>query len=331
MRLVLLGSLACEQEQPVRRMLTTDPEILVVPDEAPDDVRRDALARARAIITMRYDHTMPPAPELGLVQVGGTGYDAIALDRLPPGCLVANAYGHEDAVAEYVILAMLLWSSRFLEAERSFRAGSWALGGRTGGPPTGELGRKTVGLIGYGHIGRAVARRLAGFQVRLVVSARTVPSDLNGIAWAGDLDQVDRLLAESDFVIVATGLGPKTLGLLDAERLARMKPTGVLINVSRGAIVDEEALYRALRDRIIGGAVIDTWYRYPTPDDPAPRPSAFPFHELPNLLMTPHSSAWTKEMLERRWRSITDNVDRFFTGRPLHHVVHVRPNEDSGQ
>jgi phosphoglycerate dehydrogenase-like enzyme len=306
-------------------MMTSGPRITPVPDDAPEAVRRAALERAAVVITMRYDATMPPAPVLGLLQVGGTGFDAIAVERLPPGCVVANAYGHEDAVAEYVVLTMLLWCTRLLDAERSFRAGSWALGGRTGGPLVDELGGKIVGLVGFGHIGRAVARRLAGFGVRLVVAARTPPAPSGDLAWAGGMDQVDRLLEESDFVVIACGLGPETERLMDAARLGRMKPTGVVINVSRGAIVDEEALYRALRDRTIGGAVIDTWYQYPSPGDPAPRPSRLPFHELSNLIMTPHSSAWTAPMIERRWRSITDNVDRFFTGQPLHHVVHRVP------
>ena len=321
MRLVLLGTLACEQEAVVRRKLVTTPDVLAIPDDAPDEVRRQALELADVAITMRYDRSMPPVPKLGLLQVGGTGFDAVALDYLPPGCVVANAYGHEDAVAEYVVLSMLLWSTRFLDAQRSFRAGSWELGGRTGGPLVDELGGKTVGLIGFGHIGRAVVQRLQGFGVRIVVVTRTVPPNAPGVDWLAPYAMVDRLVAESDFVVVACGLGPETDRLIDARRLSIMKPTGVLINVSRGAIVDEEALFRALERRTIGGAVIDTWYQYPTSEDPSPRPSRFPFHELSNLLMTPHSSAWTKEMIERRWTSIAGNVDRFFRGEPILNVV----------
>jgi len=325
-RLVLLGTLACEQEALVRGKLTTGPEIVPVPDDAAAEIRRAALESAAAAITMRYDRSMPPAPRLGLLQVGGTGFDLVDLSYLPPGCAIANAYGHEAAVAEYAILAMLLMSTRFLDAERTFRAGSWALGGRTGGPLRGELGGKTVGLIGYGHIGRALAARLEGFGVQLVVATRTVPPDPGRAHWIRGLEAVDDLLVASDFVVIACGLSPETANLIDARRFGRMKSTAVLINVSRGAIVDEAALYQALRAEAIGGAVIDTWYRYPTPDDPAPRPSRFPFHELGNILMTPHSSAWTAEMIERRWSSICDNVDRFFTGRPLHHIVHRVPS-----
>jgi phosphoglycerate dehydrogenase-like enzyme len=330
MRLVLLGDLACEQEQTVRAKLTLPIEVVPAPGSAPTAMVRDALADAGAAITMRYDRTMPPAPKLELLQVGGTGWDDIDLTYLPPGAVVCNAYGHETAVAEYVLLAMLLWVSRFLDAERSFRGGSWALGGRTGGPLAEELGGKTVGLIGYGHIGREVARRARAFDARVIACTRRPPRSADGLDWIGDLGIVDRLLGESDFVVIAAGLGPETKGLIDERRFRLMRPRGVLINVSRGAIVDEAALYAAARDRTIAGAVIDTWYRYPTASDPAPRPSQFPFHELPNVLMTPHSSAWTTGMIERRWSTIVANVERVASGQPPVNVVYRVPSERPG-
>jgi phosphoglycerate dehydrogenase-like enzyme len=324
-RLVLLGTLACEQEAVLRRKLHSALEILPVPDPAPDPDRRAALEAAELMITLRYDRSMPRAPLLRFVQAGGAGYDEIELSYLPPGTVVANAYGHEEAVAEYVLLAMLLWSTRFLEIERSFRAGSWALGGRTGGPLRDELGGKTVGLIGFGRIARAVARRARAFAARVIACARTVPAAAE-LAWGGPLGAVDQLLAESDFVVIASGLGPETSGLLDRSHLARMKPTGVLVNVSRGAIVDEEALYRALEGGAIGGAVIDTWYRYPTPAEPEVRPSRFPFHELPNVHMTPHSAAWTAGMIDRRWTMIAENIDRVARGEAPVNVVYRAPD-----
>jgi phosphoglycerate dehydrogenase-like enzyme len=139
------------------------------------------------------------------------------------------------------------------------------------------------------------------------------------------MDAVDELLAESDFVVIACGLGRETRGLIDERRLGLMRPAAVLVNVSRGAIVDEGALYSALRDRRIGGAIIDTWYRYPSADDPEPRPSRFPFHELPNLFMTPHSSAWTTGMIDRRWGAICANVDRVARGLEPVNIVHRVP------
>jgi phosphoglycerate dehydrogenase-like enzyme len=109
-----------------------------------------------------------------------------------------------------------------------------------------------------------------------------------------------------------------------------MKRDAVIINIARGGIVDEQALYEALRDKTIGGAVIDAWYRYPSGDDLVARPSELPFHELPNLLMTPHSAVWTRGMIERRWRSIADNIDALARGDTgaLQNVIRRPPARD---
>ena len=94
-------------------------------------------------------------------------------------------------------------------------------------------------------------------------------------------------------VVLSCALTSETTGLIDGRRLAAMKPGTFLINLARGPIADEEALYRALRDGVIGGAALDTWWRYPSAGDPQPRPSRYPFHELPNVIMTPHCSPRT--------------------------------------
>lgn len=322
MNVALLGTLACEQEERLRAKVREPMSFAPIPDEAARHRMTAALAMARAIVTMKYDRTMPPAPRLGLLHVGGTGYDDIDLGYLPSGAVVCNAFGHEVAIAEYVILAMLQCCSRFIEAERSFRVeGSWRLGGRTAAPYQDELTGKTVGILGYGHIGRAVAGRARGMGTEVLVCTRTPRPAVEVDRMMGP-DGLDRFLSAADFVVVCCALTPETTGLLDRRRLARMKPTGVLVNVSRGPIVDEDALFEALRDRTIGGAVIDAWYRYPSRDDLSARPSRHPFHELDNVYMTPHSSAWTLGMIERRWGTIAGNLDRFSRGEPLENVVH---------
>ena len=100
-----------------------------------------------------------------------------------------------------------------------------------------------------------------------------------------------------------------------------MKDSAILINIARGDIVDEAALFAALSDRNIAGAALDVWWRYPDDDDPAPHPSRYPFSELSNVLMTPHVAAWTEGMLSRRWKMIAENLDRFASGAPLENVV----------
>jgi len=323
MKVALFGTLACEQRERLLSKLTVPVELVPVPDGTPADQAARILADATVMVTMKYDRSHPPAPALRLLLVGGAGYDDIDLGYLAPGVVVCNAFGHEVAIAEYVVLALLQWCSRFIEAERSFRVdGHWRLSGRTGAPFQEELAGKTVGLLGYGHIGRALVPRLAALEAEVIVCTRTARPAPAGVRWLTDATGLAEFLRQADFVVVACALTPETQGLLDRTRLAGMKRTAVLINVSRGTIVDEDALYEALRDGVIGGAVLDAWYRYPTRDDLTVRPSKHPFHELPNVYMTPHSSAWTIGMIERRWATIADNLDRFVREDPPINVVH---------
>jgi phosphoglycerate dehydrogenase-like enzyme len=109
--------------------------------------------------------------------------------------------------------------------------------------------------------------------------------------------------------------------LIDAKRLALMKRDALLINTARAAIVDEEALYAALKERRLGGAALDVWWQTWSGVHPDVRPSRFPFHELPNVLMTPHCSGFTEGTAERRWSAVAGNLDRFAWGEPLENVV----------
>jgi phosphoglycerate dehydrogenase-like enzyme len=108
---------------------------------------------------------------------------------------------------------------------------------------------------------------------------------------------------------------------MDARRLALMKRGALLINVARAAIVDEDALYAALKDGHLGGAALDVWWQYPTPAEPDRRPSRRPFHELPNVLITPHSSSSTEATADRRWSVVAANLDRFARGETLENIV----------
>ena len=135
------------------------------------------------------------------------------------------------------------------------------------------------------------------------------------------LSELDRMLPECDYVLLCTALGPETEGLIDARRLGLMKRSAFLVNIARGAVVDEDAVYAALRDCTIGGAALDVWWRYPDAAEPERRPSRHPFHELPNVIMTPHCSGWTEGMVARRWAEVAENINRFVRGETLRNVV----------
>jgi phosphoglycerate dehydrogenase-like enzyme len=122
-------------------------------------------------------------------------------------------------------------------------------------------------------------------------------------------------------VLLALPLDASTKGLLGNAEFARMKPGAVVINVARGALVDERALFEACKSRRIGGAILDTWYRYPGPGEIRGEPSSLPFRELDNVIMTPHASGWTEGLRPRRCKFIAENLDRLARGAPLRNVV----------
>jgi phosphoglycerate dehydrogenase-like enzyme len=126
---------------------------------------------------------------------------------------------------------------------------------------------------------------------------------------------LDEVLRRADYLVITLPLTPASRGLLGPRELSRMKSSAVLVNVARAEIVDEEALHRALAQGTIAGAALDVWYRYPAGPG-ATHPARYPFHELPNVLMTPHVSGWTKGMLEARASLIAENIRRVAEGEP---------------
>ncbi len=176
-------------------------------------------------------------------------------------------------------------------------------------------------MLGFGHIGRAVARRAKAFGMRVVAITRRPLGDLSDADSEVPVEKLDQALAACDFLVLACPLTGETEGLIDRARFERMKDTAVLINVARARIVNEDDLYRVLKERVIAGAVLDVWYRYPGPDEEGAAPSRHPFEQLDNVYMTPHASGWTEGLLDRRWGVIAENFDRLATGRPLLNLV----------
>jgi phosphoglycerate dehydrogenase-like enzyme len=322
MKALFLGNVAADTANGIMARLPGGLGIQIIPDPQQLAATPQAAADADILITNHWRGAYPPALNVRLVQSVATGIELIDVAALPRGVVICNAFGHETAIAEYVLMTMLVWSHRFREIEREFRNGSsWRSSWVQTGPPHGEILGSTVGIVGLGRVGREVARRAAGFGCQVIAANRTPRLADHGVERIYALSELDDMLPLCDTLVLCTALGPETEGLIDGRRLALMKPSAFLVNISRGTVIDEDPLYAALRDRTIAGAALDVWWRYPDAAEPQRRPSRHPFHDLANVIMTPHCSGWTQGMVARRWAEVAGNINRFIRGEPLQNVV----------
>ncbi len=234
-------------------------------------------------------------PDLRVISRAGVGYDNIdlgaAADRGIP--VLVSAGASHMTVAETTIGLMLSLVRRLDVGFVGVPAGRWPQ------PPTTELYGKTVGIVGLGRIGRAVAQRLAGFEVTLIAS-ETAP-DMSYMAAHGiALVDLDDLFSRSDVVTLHVPLTPDTARMVNAKRLAQMKSTAYLVNTARGGVVDEDDLYAALSTNAIAGAGLDAWTEEP--------PSDTRLAKLPNVLSTAHMGGNSYEAFERMGSVAAQNL-----------------------
>ena len=322
MKALFLGGVAASTIAGIRDRLPAALEIEVLDDPIDRARLPQAAADADILVSNHWRADYPPAPRVQLVQSVATGVELFELAALPAGVAVCNAFGHESAIAEYVVMVMLAWRHRLFEIAGEFREhASWRTSWVRGGAPHGEVRGSTLGIVGYGRVGREVARRAAPFGCRILAANRTPREPEPGVERVFPLGELDRMLGECDTVALCVALGPETAGLIDARRLSLMRSNAFVINIARGPVVEEDAFYMALRDGAIGGAALDVWWQYPNAAEPERRGSRHPFHELPNVIATPHNSGWTDGMVARRWNEIADNINRFVRGESLINLV----------
>lgn len=323
-KVILLGRTASDNQSRLTHLLQTGWEIVPFPDENDAAALPEALSQAAALIGLRWQREwMEHAGGLRLIQALGAGVDAYDITALPPGCALCNVYEHGIPVAEYVIGAMVALTARFAFHDARLREGHWDGSGRLDGVPHLELAGQTVGLIGWGSIGREVAHRARAFGMGVrAIRAHPQPEDRLLLDWSGGPEQLEELLAVSDYLVVGCPLNSETRGMLNEARLRSLKPGAYLINVARAEVIDEAALFAVLQSGRLAGAALDVWYRYPPDGTQTMLPANRPFHELSNVLMTPHLSAWTEAMIQRRWKRIAANLDALVEGRSLENLVH---------
>ena len=278
---------------------------------------------ADVLVGVSPNPSLPKPARLRLLQAPAAGTDGIQRDCLPAGSQLANCFGHENAIAEYVMTALLLRHVPLLQADQALRQGEWPyFAGRPGALRT-ELGSQTIGLLGFGHIGKTLAQRAKAFGMHVVVANRSpvISLDSHCVDQSFRLSDLQAFMQACDVVVVTLPLTEETRGLVNAVALAAMRPNSLIVNVGRGAVIDESALFEALQRRQIAGAIIDTWYQYPDAETPQCAPSQFDFASLDNVLMTPHMSGWTEGTVRRRQQTIADNINRLSEGQALLNVL----------
>jgi phosphoglycerate dehydrogenase-like enzyme len=258
---------------------------------------------------------LPKAPTARWVHSRSVGVENLLFPGLAEsGVTLTNGRGvFSRSLAEWVIGAVLFFAKDFRRLVKSQETGAW-----DPFPPEMVRGR-WMGIVGYGDIGRAVAAhaRSLGMRVRALRRRASAPAGEPVPDEVLPPERLTDLMALSDDVVVATPLTPDTEGLIGRREIRAMKPTGVLINVGRGPVVQESPLIDALRARTIRGAALDVF-------ETEPLPSGHPFFTLDNVLLSPHSADQVPGWLDEAMNSFLDNLNRFLAGQPLQNVVDPR-------
>jgi phosphoglycerate dehydrogenase-like enzyme len=299
-------------------------ELAGASSRVPDAERAEVLGAADALLIWNASRELRPGegPTLParFVQLVSAGADHLPFAELPPAATVASNVGaYAEPMAEHALAMVLALLKRLPQNHAKLAHGVWDQS------LTRSLQGATCGIVGFGGIGRATGRRMRALGAR-VLAINTTGRTGEQVDFAGTLADLDEVLAQSDVVVLSVPLTRATVGLISRPQLEAMKPDAVLVNVARGAVVDEAALYAHLRDHPEFSAGIDTWWVEPF------HQGEFrvdhPFFSLENVLGSPHNSALVPGMVEEAVRRAAANVARFLRGEPVTGVV--RPEDYAG-
>ena len=315
-RILLIDPMPPPLVERMRPMFPAGADLDIVPTLSEEDLARHAAeAEILLVVQRKVDaRILSILPHVRFIQRVGVGYDNLDLEALQAAGVVA-AYtpgANAVAVAEHTILLMLALLKRFPVAESATRKGGW---------PTmelfqaglGDLANATVGLVGFGSIGRAVAQRLAPFGSHLSYTARHAVDPATEQQFGVRYASLDDLLASSTIVSLHVPLTGDTRRLIGETELAKMPAGAFLVNTSRGEVIDEEALRHAIEGGKLGGAALDVLTNE--------RPGGNPFVDLPQVIVTPHIAGGSRAAVERAIQMALANIARYLRGEPVHDPV----------
>lgn len=293
------------------------PSVAFVVADSPEAIRRE-IVDADAFYGIPSRDQYLAATRLRWIQTPIAGIEFV--QRVPElvasDVVLTNARGaHGATVAEHTFALLLALTRRIPSFERARERHTWLQ--REGYRGAVGLAGKTMGIVGFGTIGRAIGHRARGFEMRvLAVDAQPVPAgDDADSVWG--LDRLHDMIGESDVLAIAAPYTPETRGMIGEAEIRRLKPGAYLVCISRGSIVDEPALIRALQDGHLAGAGLDVAATEPLPPDD-------PLWDAPNLVLTPHCSNASALTTELTWSIFRENVGHFVKGEPLRNVTNKK-------
>jgi lactate dehydrogenase-like 2-hydroxyacid dehydrogenase len=302
-------------------LVREDCEATIWPGEMPppyESLRKQAQGKAGILCTLteRIDAALIEAigPQLKVISTMAVGHDNIDIRAAQArGIAVGNTPGVlTDATADIAMALLLATARRLVESLEYIRSGQWQTWQPTALLGT-DLAGATVGIVGLGRIGKAVARRARGFDLRLIAHSPTCPPE-DAAVLGVELVSMEQLLRESDFVSLHVPLNPQTRHLINRQTLAQMKPSAILINTTRGGVVDQAALFEALQAGRLRGAGLDV-------TDPEPIPLSDPLLTLPNVIILPHIGSASQRTRDRMAVMAAQNLIAGVTGQPLPNQV----------
>ena len=253
------------------------------------------------------DELLRSAPKLRIASNVAVGYDNIDVDACTKrGVVVTNTPGVlDETTADFAWTLLMTAARRVAEGELLARSGTWK-GWNLDQLCGTDVWGKTLGIVGFGRIGRSVARRASGFQMRVIYTDAIRATEEVEKSVNAEFRDMNSLLAESDFISLHVPLLPETRGLFDAPKFSRMKPTAFLINTSRGPVVDEATLVAALESKKIAGAALDVFEN---------EPSIHPGLKRPNVVLTPHIASASIETRSKMAVMAANNIVAMFKGQ----------------
>jgi phosphoglycerate dehydrogenase-like enzyme len=317
LEVVFLNKLSEHWEPGLSNLITEFPVVKFIKNTNPED-RIKLLTTADAVITGRLTKDeIENAPNLKIVFVPFTGLNSFPLELLKErNILISNTHANAGYVAEKAVAMILALLGRVVEYHNGLKQGEW-FRSFDFSDTWKSIHGKTCGILGYGNIGKNIAKILKVFGCRLIGFKKHIGNNPDDFEYADELsNNLPEVINKSEIVFISLPLNTETKGLLTSGVLSLMEGK-YLVNIARGEIINEDALYTALRDGTLAGAALDVWYKYPGKNQNTPVfPSNRPIYELPNVVISPHKASNTSEAIYAMISDTLENIRTFLlTGK----------------